>query len=55
MTFAIPHSCVFIFQANLSDPPSEPFQSFQRSPILGFLVTTDDPPFVLVKIKVISP
>ena len=26
---------VFIFQANLSGPPSESFQSFQRSPLLG--------------------
>ena len=26
---------VFIFQANLRGPPSESFQSFQRSPLLG--------------------
>ena len=34
MTFAIPAPPpdVFIFQANLSDPPSESFQSFQWSP-----------------------
>ena len=29
----LPH--VFIFKANLSGPPSEFFQSFQRSPLLG--------------------
>ena len=34
-----PH--VFIFQANLSGPLSESFQSFQRSPLLGSWVTTD--------------
>ena len=38
MTFAIPplpprHA--FIFQANLSGPPSESFQSFLQSPLLG--------------------
>ena len=39
MTFAIPppppprHA--FIFHANLSGPPSESFQSFLRSPLLG--------------------
>ena len=34
MTFAIPAPPpdVFIFQANLSDPPSESFQSLQWSP-----------------------
>ena len=34
MTFAIPYH-VFIFQANLSGPPSESFQSFERFPLLG--------------------
>ena len=57
MTFATapPPPNVFIFQVNLGGPPSASFQSFKRSPILGFSVTTDDPPFVLLKIKVIPP
>ena len=45
MTFTIPPPPspphVFIFQANLSGPLSESFQSFQRSPPFGFLVTND--------------
>ena len=38
LTFAIPTPSlphIFIFQANLSGPPYESFQSFQRSPLLG--------------------
>ena len=51
MTFAIPTpQHVFIFQANLSGPPSESFQSFQWSPILGSQLRLI-PPFVLPKIK----
>ena len=42
-----PH--VFIFQANLSGPPFESFQSFQRSPL------RTDPPFCSPKNEVISP
>ena len=49
-----PSPIVFIFQANLSFPPSESFQRFQRSPLLfGFSVTTD-PPFCSPKNQVIS-
>ena len=44
----LPH--VFIFQANLSGPPSESFQSFQQSPLLGSQLRLI-PPFVLPKIK----
>ena len=46
MTFTMPApppphmSC---FQASLSGPSSESFQSFQRSPPFGFSVTTDSP------------
>ena len=43
-----PH--VFTFQANLSGPPSEPFQSFQRFPLSGSQLRLI-PPFVLLKIK----
>ena len=44
MTFAIPFPHVFIFQANLSGPPSESFQSFQRSPLLGSQLQLIPPP-----------
>ena len=55
MTFAIPPSPnVFIFQANLSAPPSESFQSFQRSPLLGSQLQLI-PPSVLLKSEVIPP
>ena len=40
----------FIFQANLNGPPSESFQSFQRSPLLGYQLRLI-PTFVLLKIK----
>ena len=43
-----PH--VFIFQANLSGPPYESFQSFYWSPLLGSQLRLI-PPFVLLKIK----
>ena len=43
-----PH--VFIFQANLSGPPSESFQSFQWSPLLGSHLRLI-PTFVLLKVK----
>ena len=43
-----PH--VFIFQANLSGPPSESLQSFQLSPLLGSQLRLI-PPFVFLKIK----
>ena len=43
-----PH--VFIFQANLSGPPSESFQSFQLSLPLGAQLRLN-PPFVFLKIK----
>ena len=33
--FRDPPPYVLIFQENLSSPPSESFQSFQRSPLLG--------------------
>ena len=54
MTFAIPFPHVFIFQANLSGPPSESFQSFQQSPLLGSQLRLI-PPFVLPKIKAPPP
>ena len=44
---------VFIFQANLSGPPSEPFQSFQWSPLLGYQLRLILPLFSLN--QVISP
>ena len=44
------HPHAFIFQANLSGPPSESFQSFQWSPLLGSQLRLI-PPFVLSKIK----
>ena len=50
MTFAIPPAHVFIFQENLSGPPSESLQSFQRSLLLGSQLRLI-PPFVLLKIK----
>ena len=52
MTFAIPipHPHAFIFQANLSGPPSQSFQSFQWSLLLGSQLRLI-PPFVLSKIK----
>ena len=53
MTFAIPPPPlphVFIFHANLSGPPSEFFQSFQQSTVLGSQLRLM-PPFVLPKIK----
>ena len=41
-----PSHHVFIFQAILSGPPSESFQSFQRPPLLTFeFSVTTDPPF----------
>ena len=47
-----PH--VFIFQAKVSNPSSESFQSFQWFPPFGFSVTTD-PPFCSPKNQVIPP
>ena len=44
----LPRRHVFIFQANLSGPPSESFQSFQRSPLLGSQLRLI-PPFVLLQ------
>ena len=44
------HPHAFIFQANLSGPPSESFQSFQWSPLLGSQLRLIGP-FVLSKIK----
>ena len=48
--FSDPPPFVFIFQANLSGPLSESFQSFQRSSLLGSQLRLI-PPFVLPKIK----
>ena len=45
-----PPPLVFIFQANLSSPPSESFQRFQRSSLLGSQLQLI-PLFVLRKIK----
>ena len=47
-----PHA--FIFQANLSGPPSESFQSFQWSPLLGSQLRLI-PPFCSPKNQVIPP
>ena len=50
----IPTTHVFIFQANLSGPPSESIKSFQRSPlwVLSYdRLPPPPPPFVLLKIK----
>ena len=48
--FRDPPPHVFIFQANLSGPPSESLQSFQLSPLLGSQLRLI-PPFVFLKIK----
>ena len=57
MTFAIPPSppppCLY-FPSIFEWSPSESFQSFKRSSLFGFLVTTD-PPFCSPKNQVISP
>ena len=45
-----PPAIVFIFQANLSCSPSESFQSFQWSTLLGSQLLLI-PPFVLLKVK----
>ena len=47
-----PHA--FIFQANLIGPPSESFQSFQWSPLLGSQLRLI-PPFCSPKNQVIPP
>ena len=58
MTFAIPPpppQCLY-FPSIFEWSPSESFQSFKRSSLFGFLVTTDhDPPFCSPKNQVISP
>ena len=45
-----PPHYVFIFQPNLSGPPTESFQSLHWSPLLGSQLRLI-PPFVLLKIK----
>ena len=52
--FLDPFLHVFIYQANLRGPPSESFQSFQWSPLLGSQLRLI-PPFLLLKIKLTPP
>ena len=62
MTFVIPTPPapnVFIFQAYLSASPSESFQSFQRSPLLGSQLQLN-PPFCsptkkVIPLKILRP